>query len=154
VNYLKAAIYRFGYPLAKCYWFLARPSTQGVRCLIVNEDKILLVRHTYGSRLLNTVGGGLKKNETPREAAARETMEEVGLRLKNLQKIGEVDYYEEFKNDKIHVFLAETSDENVTLDGSEILVAGWYRLNNLPTDISPLFNTFLALARPYLQNRF
>lgn len=151
---LKASVYKICYPVAKIYWFIARPSTHGVRCLIINENKILLIKHTYGSELKTTVGGGVNKNEELKQAVFREVEEETGIVLDDATEIGIVLHTKEFKNDTIHVFIAETTTTQLVLDRSEILEAQWYPLNNLPDDTSPLFKQFLDLARPYLQAKF
>jgi NADH pyrophosphatase NudC (nudix superfamily) len=154
VKSLKASIYKICYPAAKIYWFITRPTTQGVRCLITNEDKVLLIKHTYGSILKTTVGGGVKKGETLEQAVIREVKEETGINLNDVMMVGVVMHKEEFKNDTINVFIAETETTDLILDRSEILEADWYPLSNLPNDTSPLFNQFLDLARPYLQDKF
>lgn len=151
---LKASIYKVCYPAAKMYWFITRPTTQGVRCLIINEDKILLIKHTYGSELKTTVGGGVNKGEKLEQAVLREVKEETGIILSDITRVGKVLHTKEFKNDTINVFLAETKVTELILDRSEILEANWYPLNNLPEDTSPLFNQFLDLARPHLQEKF
>jgi NADH pyrophosphatase NudC (nudix superfamily) len=133
------------------YWFITRPTTQGVRCLIVNDDKVLLIRHTYGNTLKTTVGGGLNKGESHAQAVLREVQEEIGIVLRDVTAVGTVLYTEEFKRDTITVFLAETKTTELILDKSEIKEADWYPLHDLPEDTSPLLNQFLDLARPHLQ---
>ena len=133
------------------YWFITRPTTQGVRCLIINDGKVLLIRHTYGSVLRTTVGGGVNKGEEIEQAVLREIKEETGIILNGATKVGVVLYTKEFKNDTIHVFIAETKTTQLVLDRSEILEADWYLLNDMPTDTSPLLNQFLDLAKPHLQ---
>ena len=49
--------------------------------IVLKENKILLVRHTYGSaagKLLNP-GGFIKQNELPTDAVKREVLEETGI---------------------------------------------------------------------------
>ena len=52
-----------------------------VGAIVLREDKVLLVRHTYGSaanKLLNP-GGMLQQNEMPYDAVKREVLEETGI---------------------------------------------------------------------------
>jgi hypothetical protein len=42
--------YRVAYRVLQAFWFVARPSKQGVKCLVTCHDRVLLVRHTYGNR--------------------------------------------------------------------------------------------------------
>ena len=52
-----------------------------------NKEEVFLV---YRSDLLiwNLPGGGIEENETPEEAAIRETFEETGFKIKLLKKVG------------------------------------------------------------------
>lgn len=148
---LKAFIYKVGYPIARVVWFFTKPTTQGVRCLLINDGKVLLITHTYGSILKTTVGGGIDKGETPHEAVLREVREETGIVLHSATEVGTVPYTEDYKNDTIHVFIAETKTTELTLDRSEIKDAGWYPLDCLPTTgVSPLFYKFLDLAKHHI----
>ena len=45
---MKKVIFNFVYPFAKIYWFIFRPKTFGVKCLIKCGNEILMIRHTYG----------------------------------------------------------------------------------------------------------
>ncbi len=59
---------------------LFRARTLGVA--VIAEDgngRVLLVRHTYGKGEWMLPGGGVKRRESFRDAALRETREEVGL---------------------------------------------------------------------------
>ena len=142
-------IYKLGYPVFKIYWFFRRPKTQGVRCIVMHDNKILLIKHTYGNPLLTTVGGGIKRNETSKQAAVREAKEEVGLTIENIREVGTIFHEKEFKKDTIHVFLAKVTSEEIQIDGTEIAEAGWYEKNYLPRNTSPLFKEFLNLAEIY-----
>nr|WP_232372794.1 NUDIX domain-containing protein [Acuticoccus mangrovi] len=57
------------------------PVTFGVRCMVVDADRrVLLVRHTYITGW-HFPGGGVDPGETAREGAMRELREETGLAL-------------------------------------------------------------------------
>jgi ADP-ribose pyrophosphatase YjhB (NUDIX family) len=100
------------------------------------------------------LGGGVNKGEELEQAVLREIKEETGIILSEATKVGVVLHTKEFKNDTIHVFITKTITTDLILDRSEIPEADWYPLSNLPKDTSPLFNQFLDLARPYLQEKF
>lgn len=58
-------------------------------------------------------GGSLEENETYKEAAVRETMEELRIEEDNIQVLGELDYLISYSNMRIHCFLARISGLNV-----------------------------------------
>ena len=68
--------YKLIHSFLKIYWFIFRPKTKGVICLILSGDELLLIRHTYGHSAWTLSGGGLKKNESKEEAVKREVKEE------------------------------------------------------------------------------
>ncbi|MFF0152380.1 NUDIX hydrolase [Micromonospora sp. NPDC005203] len=74
------------YHLRRMYWRIAKPTIHGVKALImhpVDDDRFLLVRHSYGDQSLWSLpGGGYKPDrETPEQAARRECVEELGVEL-------------------------------------------------------------------------
>ena len=52
--------------LALIYWFILRPKTFGVKCIIENQGEILMIKNNYGGwKKWMFPGGGIDKNETP-----------------------------------------------------------------------------------------
>jgi ADP-ribose pyrophosphatase YjhB (NUDIX family) len=128
-------IYKFVYLLLKIYWFIFRPRTQGVICLIVSGDELLLIRHTYGRSAWTLSGGGLKKTETKEEAIKREVKEELGFNI-TPEYIGEFTHNPEHKIDTVFCFVARTEKIEPKIDHLEIKEAKWWNINNLPEDHS------------------
>lgn len=58
-------------------------------------------------------GGRLEKGETFKEAAIRETIEELNIKEENINIIGELDYLISYANLEIHCFLATISGVDV-----------------------------------------
>lgn len=58
-------------------------------------------------------GGAVEENETYKEAAIRETIEELNIKEENIEVIGELDYLVSYENRTIHCFLATISGVNV-----------------------------------------
>jgi ADP-ribose pyrophosphatase YjhB (NUDIX family) len=57
-----------------------------VGVIVLRENKILLVRHTYGAakgKLLNP-GGMIQKDELPTDAVKREVLEETGITVNSI----------------------------------------------------------------------
>lgn len=119
----------------RVYWFLTRPKTKGVKALIFNDGKILMIRLTYYPNMWTFPGGGVNKNEEPKDAVVRECEEEVGIRLQNPQFIKTLDFDHEYKKDTVHLFREEIASLDFKTDGKEIFEASWFNLNNLPSNI-------------------
>jgi ADP-ribose pyrophosphatase YjhB (NUDIX family) len=132
------------YPLLKLYWFLLRPQTFGVQCVIQHEDAILLVRNTYGRRQWTFPGGGLARGETAEEAIRREVHEEVGLQLERLQQLGVFNAIIDYKRDHVAVFAGISPDRKVTIDPGEILEARWFPPQGLPP-LAPSARRIMAI---------
>ncbi len=109
--------------------------------------EVLLVRHSYGSDLWTTVGGGIKKGEAFEVALRREVKEEMGLVLDTVKKVREIFSDREYKKDTIHVYVSTTKNKQVQIDGTEIVAAEWFLLNKLPNSTSPSLKKFLAVAK-------
>ena len=133
------------YPFLRVYWFLLRPKTTGVRCLITHGDNILLIQHSYGSSRWSVPGGGVKSSESLEEAVKREVFEEVGIRTSVVKKQGQVFYDAEYKKDTIWVFQTEVISYEYQIDDIEIINAQWFPLNKLPNESSHLLRQFLTL---------
>lgn len=135
-------------PIRTIYWFICRPETRGVKCVIENEGRFLLVKLSYSHKRWTVPGGGVNKNETLEEAIRREVFEEVGIKLGEIKKVGEYISTKEYKIDTITVFHALVPSLEFKIDGGEIIEAGWFERNNLPHDRSPKLEMFLSFISP------
>jgi len=124
------------YPVAKIYWFLFRPKTQGAKCVIKFGEEILMIRHTYGkSDAWTFPGGGIKKGETPEEAVLREVREELGIKIINIKNIGSFFTNKEYKRDTVYCFSAEAQNKSFIISSDEITEANWFLKNKLPENM-------------------
>jgi NAD+ diphosphatase len=90
-------------------------------------------------------GGYMVSGETAEEALQREVMEEVGLKLKDIQFI----YAETSSNDRIILFLkAKTDGELGKIDSKEILEANFFSKDQLPSPLlkshSQIYLSFIS----------
>jgi 8-oxo-dGTP pyrophosphatase MutT (NUDIX family) len=111
--------------------------TVGARALILQDEQILLVKHTYMPGWC-TVGGGIDPGESPLQALQRELQEEVGIELKSPPPI--LSFYYSNKEDRddyviLYVCTDFIKQEPTTSD--EIAEAKWFPLTQLPSDITP-----------------
>lgn len=78
-------------------------------CLIQNDGRILLgmKRRGFGAGRWNGFGGKVEEGETIEEAAKRETWEECGITVTEMEKVGIHEFRFESKRDEVlevHVF--------------------------------------------------
>lgn len=123
--HIKQLFYKGAYPIVRLFWFIFRPHTYGAKVVIERDGKVLLVKHSYGSFVWCFPGGGTKRGETYEETAVRETKEEVGLTLTNIEFVGSFVSRNDYKHDHVHVFLAHAPMGQVVIDGEEIVDFEW-----------------------------
>jgi 8-oxo-dGTP pyrophosphatase MutT (NUDIX family) len=104
----------------------------GVKCVLTDGDRVLLVRHTYGSRLWDLPGGGRHRGESSIDAARREMHEELGLQIDDWRALGQLHARTERHRQTIDVCGAEVSSPTLKLDLGEIEVADWFPRDHLP----------------------
>ncbi len=128
---------------------ILRIQTHGVRIAVFDDDKVLLVRNRW-HYLWVFPGGGIKKDELPVAAAARELFEETGIEVLKLNdKLKHFSVFENIrngKNDIVHLFVTtftsnykSTNRENKNrnlLDFFEIAEFRWFLIRDLPKNIS------------------
>lgn len=126
---------KIAHKIYSLFWRILKPQTAGARAILIKDEKILLVKHTY----LNSwflPGGGLKSNETYEQAIRRELEEELGITVSDLKLHGIYNNFYESKNDSIVVFSSLNFTEPNNKDG-EIEDFGFFGFDELPQNISP-----------------
>ena len=105
---------RFAYRLRHRWRLWRKVELAGVSVIVKDlRGQLLVVRHSYGPPVWGLPGGGLKKGETPEEAARRELLEEVGMTVERLKPIGMIEEMVSGSPQKGHMF------EAIVLDGAE-----------------------------------
>ena len=119
----------------RVYCFIFRPIRMGVRVMMIENDKVWLVRQTY-MRGWFMPGGGVKKGETLDKAARREAREETGADLGTITLMGAYSNFTEWKTDHNIVFICTDFQIKSKPDG-EIAELRAFSLNELPNDLWP-----------------
>lgn len=123
--------YRIGFPLARAWWQLRRPSHEGALVAIHVGAALLLVRSSY-RRTWNLPGGGLRSGESPAAAAARELAEELGLPAMPLTSAGIFSGLADGRRDRVHLFEVRLDRlPTLRLDGREIILAELVALDDV-----------------------
>ncbi|MEA2308606.1 MAG: hypothetical protein QOG41_986 [Thermoleophilaceae bacterium] len=135
-----------GYRVLRLWWLVARPEKRGVKCVLTNGDRVLLVRHTYGDRRRwELPGGGVKRREPPHAAATREVREELGIEVANWGALGDLFERIDRKRDRLWCFSSEIGERPVAIDPAEIAAAEWFPRGDLPPRTAKYVARILAL---------
>jgi 8-oxo-dGTP diphosphatase len=114
-------IYRVIFPLAQIWWLIRRKRHEGALVATYVGNDLLLLRSSY-RRAWNFPGGGIKRFETPEQAARREFQEETGMIVPKLQPKGSAEGFWECRRDKVHFFeLHLDRMPPITIDNREIV---------------------------------
>lgn len=134
---MKAAALQFLHRCRHLALRLLRLKTHGVKVMAFNAaGELLLIRNTYGhSDLFMLPGGGIERRESPAEAAARELIEETGLRAERLEPRSIHLSNAEGRRDTIHLFTAQTTGAPKPC-GIEVQEARFFPLDQLPDNVS------------------
>ena len=141
--------YKIVNPIRKLYWFIFRPNTRGVKCVIAHKNKILFVRLSYGHKMWTLPGGGVNEGESFEDAAIREVKEEVGISLSRAEKIYEYRNNKEYKKDHCICYFSQVSSQKFNIDNLEISEARWATLSNVPEPYVPSIKEILKHVNIY-----
>lgn len=105
---------------------------------VTHGDEIILTRYRTGFRHNALIAGFTEIGETSEETVAREVMEEVGLKVKNIR------YYKSqpwgVANDMLYGYYCEVDgDSTIKMDDNELKLAKWTRREDIelqPDDLS------------------
>lgn len=110
--------------------------TLGVRVMLINGERILLVKHTY-TKYWYVPGGAVDAGETTIEAAKREVLEEVNIKCEQLELLGIYYSNHQKRDDYVAVYYSLVDSNHYQIDNKEISEAEWFSYHELPKDISP-----------------
>ena len=127
-----------------------------VTLFIVNGDRVALIRkHPFAEGIWRPPGGGIKPGEAIADGAAREALEETGLRIRLERYLVDAEALFLYRPHEVpwrtHVFLATTDDEEPEpQDTDEIAAARWGTLEELA---GPLRARLLATGAAFWRYR-
>ena len=117
------------------------PKKDRVRVIVYRDDgRILLVRGRFSRQEWTLPGGGVDRNESYEQAAVREVLEEIGLKIHNLRYLGKANSHESYAKFSVRVFAAHTSDCDIKCN-FEIMEARWFNRDHLPEEYTLLTNS-------------
>ncbi len=135
--------YRIAHALRMRWWRIRKPQLAGCRVVVLDEaERILLIRHSYGTGKWMLPGGGMERRETPLETAMRELHEETACLLADALELTVIEESIHGAGNRVHVIAGWTSD-TPRADGREILVAEFFALHELPDDMAGNLRTSL-----------
>ena len=120
-------------PVFRVYSRFARGMTLGVRGVVLNEAReVLLVEHTYihGWHL---PGGGVERGESAEQALARELGEEAGVEITGpVRLLSAHNNHARFRGDHVLVYRIEAWRPCPATSRGEIAQVGWFAPDALP----------------------
>ncbi len=102
--------------------------------IVYEHPKVLLgmKKTKFGRGKYNGFGGKVENGETLEKCAIRETFEEAGIKVKNIEKMGEILF--SFQTDEedhyVHFFKATRYEGNPV--ESEEMKPEWFNINEIP----------------------
>ena len=132
---LHRRLYRIAYLVRSTWWRMAKPTIHGCRVVALDEqDRVLLIRQTYGSRDWLTPGGSVGRGEDPVGTAHRELCEETGCTLEQSRKVAQVLERPMDAYNVVHVVVGRAGGV-LRPDRRKVDDAQWFALDALPPDI-------------------
>ena len=112
-------------------------------CLVERDGDVLLVQRKYPPQAgwWSLPAGFMEWDETPEQAAARETEEETGLRVTVLRLLGVFPWYHDFiagladENGLLVIYVADVAGGEL-VPGDDAQAAGWFAPDALPERIA------------------
>ncbi|KWX69406.1 NUDIX hydrolase [Paenibacillus riograndensis] len=104
---------------------------------ILKDNRILLAHSPhFVNNMYGLIAGFVEPGETLEDCVQRETMEEVGIKVKNIRYFASQQW--PFPHSLMVGFLAEYESGEITVDGEELDHADWFELDRLPVIPSPV----------------
>ena len=112
--------------------------------MILYQNEIILVRHWYNT-LWVMPGGGIKKHETPEQAAVREIKEELGIEIESSEELTVLEH--DYPHAYVRLHVSVIRKWSGTPRGCEGQALSWELLGAKTPSVEPL----LPAAWPMLE---
>lgn len=147
---MREKINRFGFLLLQPFVGLMISGTKRTRALMICDEELLLVRGWLGSQRWNMPGGGTHKGEKSKKGLKRELREELDIsiqqkHLKQILKIKQDEHGARFEAIIYQINLQ--SKPNFKIRKSELIEAGWHKIDNLPDHLHPVVKQALKARK-------
>lgn len=121
--------------LRNLYYRVFRKRTLGVVAVLLRDNEVCLVRHSYMPDWY-LPGGGINQNETPYDAVIREIKEECGIKIKDAELMNVYSHFKGGWNNFVICYKSTEFDDiaNAKLD-PEIAEARFFKISDLPPNI-------------------
>ena len=136
---------RVAHGLRKLWWGTVHP--QQIGCCVIGFDstgRVMLVRHSYGSRAWTLPSGGVGRGEDPAATAVREFREETGCMLHAARLVTIIKEDLHGARHVQHVFVGRADGEPCP-DGREVVALEFFAPDALPPDTARTALSRLAL---------
>jgi ADP-ribose pyrophosphatase YjhB (NUDIX family) len=145
---IRRSAYRMASRVLGVWRYVRRPTVRGVRCVLVRDDEVLLVRHTYGDRRWSLPGGLMRRGEDPDATVRREMQEELALEDVAYRSLGVIEFMgTDRARHLVTCFTAEVDDEALSANPGEIAETRWFPRLDLPAERLDGTGAIVAMAR-------
>lgn len=122
-----------------------------IMALVKKDNKILLARSPqFPGKAYSVLSGFVDPGETLEQCVAREVLEEVGIRVKNIQYFGSQPW--PFSYSLMIGFTCEWLEGEIQINPSEIEAADWFDASSLP-ELPPRISLSRMLIDTYLNGK-
>lgn len=103
-------------------------------CFLEKNGKVLLIRKKvgFGKGKLTGVGGRIEAGESPAEAIIREVLEEVGVKVLELEPAGKLEFYSASDDPDWVVYIYRSKKFEGEPKPSDEAEPEWYDVRHLP----------------------
>jgi 8-oxo-dGTP diphosphatase len=121
--------------VANINWDQWVPEQVTTLLFVIANGEILLMRKKrgLGAGKINGPGGRLEQGESAQDCAIRETQEELRIRPRNVQAVGEL-FFHAVDMPRIHCYLFTASDYDGAPTETEEAVPRFYPIDEIPYD--------------------